>query len=316
MIEKSDPVVSIVVPVHNNATTLEALAAQIDAVCESCCDGQFELILVDDGSDDDSWVTIEGLSSDRIFGLRLSRNFGQNAALKAGFSHCRGQFIVMMDADFDDDPALISSIVERLREGIDICFTVAEKKDSSSVRFTSRLFHRFTNNKNLVLANRTPSTMRGFNNRVLDAILRYGERRPVYGPLITGLGFRQGFIAQTRPRNPDTKSSYNLSKRLRLAIDYLIGYTNIAAGFFLFAGVFASLGSLTYAGIIIVQYLVFDVKLPPGLSLLVLLLLSLFAVLYFGIGIIGLYLQRLLNESLQRPLYFISETVGGGGTPT
>ena len=308
MTDEFEPIVSIVVPVYNNEVTLEELSRRVKAVCEQCCDGRFELIFIDDGSTDKSWEVITALASNNIKGLRLSRNFGQHAAFKAGFVHCKGNYIIIMDADLDDDPALIAPILDRLRGGVEICFTVGESNGRRSGRLTSRIFHKITNNKNPVLADKTPGTMRGFTENVLNAILRYGERRPVYGPLITGLGYRQDFITRPTPENQHSNSSYSFTKRLRLAVDYAVGYTNIASFFFVFASFVAFLGSTVYAAIITVQYFYFGVQLPPGLSLLTLLLLMLFAILYLGIGIIGIYLQRLLNESLARPLYLISET--------
>ena len=309
MLNNKIPILSVIVPVYNNEDTISELASRIDQVCQNCCEGNYELLFIDDGSSDKSWSTISSLQSEKIRGLRFSRNFGQHAALKAGFAHSRGKFLVMMDADLDDDPELIDPILNKLKNGVEICFTIETATKQHSVRLTSKIFHKLTNQKHPVLTNKIPSTMRGFSDKVLNAILKYQERRPVYGPLITGLGFKQGYIERPSLVKRST-SSYSFKKRLRLAVDYLIGYTNIPSVFFIFASFLAFFGSLIYSSIILFQYYFLGEKLPPGLSLIALLLLVLFATLYLGIGIIGIYLQRLLNESLNRPLYLISETTG------
>lgn len=299
---------SIVVPVYNNAVTLGELVERIGETCEKCVDGSYEIILIDDGSTDKSWEFITQLSSSKVKGFRLSRNFGQHSALKAGFAHSRGCHVVMLDADLEDSPEIIQQIHTELIDGADICYTNFVEGESAKLRKSSKLFQKFANHKNKKLLGKNIGTMRGFNRKVLSAILRYGERRPVYGPLITSLGFRQAIVDVEVNDIKGKTSSYTFMKRLKLGIDHMVGYTSIVTTFFMIAGFAAFAGSLCYAGLIILQYLFFDVALPPGLSIIIIGMLLLFSVLYFGVGIIGIYMQRLLEENLQRPLYIVSET--------
>lgn len=304
----SDTELSVIVPVFNNSESLPELIDRINAACLEVCKQDFEIILVDDGSHDDSWGLISSSPFATVRGLKLSRNFGQHAALKAGFAEAQGRYIVMMDADLEERPELISDLMAKLAEGFDVCFTAYPVESKSHGRRTSRIFHRAVR----LLSDRDHSpnimTMRGFNRKVLDAILRHGERRPVYGPLIVGLGFSSTTILVEMPAHKGRQSSYSFLKRLRLALDYLIGYTNLPAVFFLAASGLAFVATAIYTAIILFQYFVSGNQLPPGISLLVVLILLLFSTLFFGIGIIGLYLHRLLEESLGRPLYIVAES--------
>lgn len=298
---------SIIVPVYNNAVTLSELVERICKTCDNCTGGNFEILLIDDGSMDDSWKIIRSFSNQKVRGLRFSRNFGQHSALKAGFAHSRGEHLIMLDADLEDAPELIEQIYEKLLNGADICYTNFVEGAAAKLRQSSKLFQRFANHSNKAVLGKNIGTMRGFNRKVLNAILRFGERRPVYGPLITSLGFEQAIVDVKVDGVKGKTSSYTFSKRLKLAVDHMIGYTSIITVFFMIAGFVAFLGSLGYAGLIVIQYLFFDIALPPGLSVIIIGMLLLFSILYFGVGIIGIYMQRLLEENLQRPLYIISE---------
>lgn len=306
---------SIVVPVYNNASTLPELLDRIIASCERCCTGDFECILVNDGSVDASWTIISAYPDERVRGLSFARNFGQHSALKAAFAAAAGQYVIMMDADLEEQPEVIEAMLPILKCGTDICFTAYSDNYNRNGRVTSRIFHRLSSYLTGTRTSNNMATMRGFNRTVLGAILKYGERRPVYGPLIAGLGFTSETLLVELPNPKGQVSSYTFGKRLRLAGDYLIGYTNIPSAFFMVASALAFLGTLTYSAVITFQYLFLGSQLPPGISLMIVLILLLFSILFLGIAIIGLYLKRLLEETLSRPLYVVAATHRLDGLP-
>jgi dolichol-phosphate mannosyltransferase len=195
-----------------------------------------------------------------------------------------------------------------LRGGTDICFTAYSDDHNHNGRVTSRMFHRLSSYLTGARTSNNTATMRGFNRNVLGAILKYGERRPVYGPLIAGLGFTSETLVVELPSRKGHISSYTFGKRLRLAGDYLIGYTNIPSTFFMAASGLAFLGTLIYSAAITFQYLFMGRQFPPGISLMIVLMLLMFSILFLGIAIVGLYLKRLLEETLSRPLYVVAAT--------
>lgn len=300
---------SVLIPVYNNRSTLQELITRVTQTCEKLCADAYEVILVDDGSVDDSWAIICAFDSPNVTGLKLSRNFGQHAALKASFVQASGRFMIMLDADLEDPPELIQDIYTQLKKDqFDICYTRLVAEKGQKTRWTSRLFQKVSQMLGTHTNIENIGTMRGFNEKVKAAILRYGERRPVYGPLITSLGFTYTFVDLALEGNKGRNSNYGFRKRLQLGIDHLIGYSKVASTFFLIASLASTLGTVTYAGTIIIQYLFFGNAMPPGISLLIVVILILFSILFFGIGIIGIYLQRVLDETLGRPLYVIAET--------
>lgn len=304
---------TVVIPVYNNAATMDQLVRETKAACENVCGQGYEILLVEDGSRDDSWQKICDNSDEHVFGLRLSRNFGQHAALKAGFAHARGDIIIMMDADLEDPPEYVATIYEAIANGsCDICFSRMTTDGVNKNRLTSRMFHRVSQKLDNHFLLSEIGVMRGFTSYVRDAILRYGERRPVYGPLTTSVGFRQGVVDVPLPENKGQQSNYTFAKRARLAIDYVIGYTNIPVHFFMWASVLSFLFSFGYGAIIAIQYLIFGNDLPPGFSLLMVLVLFLFAILFFGIGVMGIYISRILTETLRRPLYLVADATEPG----
>lgn len=299
---------SVVVPVYNNASTLPELLDRIIAACEQCCTGDFECLLVNDGSVDASWAIISSHPDERVRGLNFARNFGQHSALKAGFAAAAGQYVIMMDADLEERPEVIKEMLPILKGGTDVCFTAYSENYNRNGRVTSRMFHRLSSYLTGTRTSNNMATMRGFNRNVLGAILRYGERRPVYGPLIAGLGFTSETLLVELPSRKGQVSSYTFGKRLRLAGDYLIGYTNIPSTFFMAASALAFLATFIYSAVITFQYLFLGSRFPPGISLMIVLMLLLFSILFLGIAIVGLYLKRLLEETLSRPLYVVAET--------
>lgn len=299
---------SVVVPVYNCAHTLDQLVAETRATCSGICPGAYEILLIDDGSRDDSWQRICQNAGPDVVGLRLSRNFGQHAALKAGFAHARGDIIVMMDADLEDPPHFVADIFAEIDTGrAEVCFTRLTTDKPRRRRWTSRLFHMVSQRVDTHHKLSDIGSMRGFSRKVRDAALRYGERRPVFGPMTTSLGFRHAVIDIPLAATKGSQSSYTFAKRARLATDYLISYTNVPAHFFIWASGLSFAGSFGYALVIIAQYLLVGSQLPPGLSLLMVMILFLFALLFFGIGIMGIYVSRILTETLKRPLYLVDE---------
>lgn len=302
------PSLSIVIPVYNNSATMDQLVAETKLACAGVCGDAFEILLVEDGSRDDSWAAIQRNAGETVIGIRLSRNFGQHAALKAGFAHARGDVVIMMDADLEDPPEYVAAVYKEISSGnCDICFSRLTTETGKRNRMTSKIFHRVSQQLDDHFSLADIGVMRGFTRKVRDAILRFEERRPVYGPLTTSVGFKQGVVDVPLMQDKGGQSNYTFSKRARLAIDYLIGYTNIPVYFFLIASVASFVGSFGYGAVIVVQYLIFGSALPPGISLLMVMILFMFSILFFGIGVMGIYISRILTETLNRPLYLVAE---------
>lgn len=303
---------SIVVPVYNNADTLPELTRRVEAVITPL-GYTFELILVDDGSRDESWATIDRLAREHRFvrGLRLSRNFGQHPAIAAGFEAAAGERIVLMDADLEDRPESLPRLLAALDDGaVDIVYTVVARDAARPPRWSSRLFHKFFSMS--VRADVPPNigTLRLFTRKVREAILAYREYNVLYGPLMFFLGFDCAFVEVERDAPPGRVSSYSFMKRLRLAQASLISYTNLPNTLFFGFGLGLFGVILLYIGWIVVDFVLSGPHAPPGVVLLALLVLSSLAINLVAFGVLGTYVYRVYQEVLQRPRYHVRAVAG------
>jgi polyisoprenyl-phosphate glycosyltransferase len=301
--------VSVVVPVYRDGASLAELWERTrDSLGQKFPD--FELILVDDGSPDDSWSQIVGLCAldSRVKGVRLSRNFGQHPAIAAGFDLARGNVIVLMDADLEDRPENIAILVERLGTDLDIVYTIKQgERGGFSNRITSNLFHQVFSritNTNVPLE---IGTLRAFNRKVLAAIQAHKEHNVIFGPLMISIGFSCVYVPVQRDTRTQRASTYSFRRRLRLASQSLMSYTNIAQHVFMATGSVAFGLSVAYSLVILVDYLFVGHRLPPGLTLIALLIILFMGLMLMALGVIGSYVFRVYQEVLARPRYLIAE---------
>jgi glycosyltransferase involved in cell wall biosynthesis len=298
--------VSIVVPVYNNANTLFELCART-AITMETNGTAFELLLVDDGSRDASWDRIQelGRQDSRIRGLRLSRNFGQHPALAAGFHNAVGSIIVILDADLEDRPEDIPRIVNRLTPATHIVYTLKSGYQGNwFTRLTSACYHTVHAKLTKTRIPRRIGTMRAFSNDVLKALLQHGETCILYGPLMHTIGFASDYV-QIERDDQKHNSSYSFRKRLRIAIDSIISYTDWPYRVLLSFGSVTCIIAILYLATILVEYFLRGRVLDPGITLLIGISTLSLGIGSLSAGILGLYLFRVFQEVLSRPRYLI-----------
>lgn len=303
---------SILVPVYNNASSLRELYARtVASLTDAGID--FELILVNDGSRDDSWKVIGELAARdrRVKGLCLSRNFGQHAAISASLEHATGERCVLMDADLQDRPELIPQLLERLSDSQhDIVYTLKDGGEEGLFRrLTSRAFHSFVGSSTGSSTAANIGTFRAFNRNVADALLGYRERAVVYGPLMHTMGYRTAFLPVPRDARIGSKSSYTFAKRLALAFQSIVSYSTLPQKALLWTGGAVCALSVIYLLAIVVQYLLGNEGLAQGLTLLVVLVLFLIGMLMLGLGVLAAYMFLIYREILDRPRYHVQQAI-------
>lgn len=305
----SRPVISVVVPVYNNADTIEELAQRLASTLAAT---NHELIFVNDGSSDSSLNKLRELAgaNKRIRVISFSRNFGQHPAICAGFECACGDQIVLMDADLQDRPEDIPALVVGLRENVDIVYTIKRTNSPGlSTRVTSILYHYLFSRIVRVPVPTNIGTFRAFTRKFRASLLRYRERNILYGPLMFYMGFNAAFIEVEHSARQSGRSSYTFRKRLALAVNSLISYTDIPHRMSLYFGGLLIFGSLIYGFLIGTQYILFGRELPAGLTLILLILVMMLGSLMASLGIIGSYLFRVYQEVLQRPRYLVAEKI-------
>ncbi len=303
--------VSIVVPVYNNAPTLRPLAERLAL---TLADEPYEVIFVDDGSRDDSLGVLRQLAAGdaRVKVVALSRNFGQHPATNAGMLRASGEAVVFMDADLQDRPEDVPLLLSRLRDPdrpVEIVYTVkAERHDALLTRLTSKLFHTAYARLTGMAVPPGVGTFRAFSRKVLEELLRYEERNILYGPLMFSMGFSHDFLVVSHDPRGHGRTSYNFGKRLALAVNAMIRHTDIPYRFFLSLGGATVAGSILYAIFNILQYIVYGRILMSGLAVIIVLLLFFMGAVFVALGLLGIYIFQIFQEALRRPRFHVAET--------
>jgi glycosyltransferase involved in cell wall biosynthesis len=306
-----------VVPVYNNAASLDELVKRLKAVLDAR-KAPYEIVLVDDGSADESWkiITTNARADDRVVGIHLSRNFGQQPATRAGLHRATGDITVLMDADLQDRPEEIPAMLEALTDDVDIVVTTWNPdKTEVRERLSSRIFHRIFSAMVGVQLPRNLGTYRLFTREFRDAVLDYPESTAVYGPLMAQMGFNPSYVEVIRSAPTGRKSSYSFRKRARLAMNTLLTYSDVPYRAVSWSGVALVAASLGYLLLVVGQYLVYGRRVPAGITLVLIVQLLLFGAVLACLGVLGAYLFRIFREVLQRPHYHVAREAGKGLRP-
>lgn len=304
--------ISIIVPVHNEAAGIDAFFAQLLPVLEGL-GTTWEVICVNDGSADATLDLLVELHrrTPAIKVISLSRNFGKDVALSAGFDFACGAAVIPIDADLQDPPELIVPMVAKWREGFDIVFATRKRREGDSwfKRTTARYFYEIFDRITDVPVPHDTGDYRLIDRRVVDVLVRLPERTRFMKGLFAWVGFRQTSVTFDRqPRHAgDTK--WNYWRLWNFALDAITSFSSLPLKIWSYLGVaislFAFLFALFLAGLKIIR----GIDLPGYASLMV-------AVLFFGgvqlisLGIIGEYLARMYSEVKGRPLYLVRDTWG------
>jgi polyisoprenyl-phosphate glycosyltransferase len=308
--EINQPSLSVVIPVFREGAQLSSFLAAVRSSLTQC-NLPYELVLVDDGSPDDTWrvVTAEAKSSQAIRALRLSRNFGKESALCAGLEHARGEAVIVMDADGQHPPSLIPDMVRMWqRSGVDIVEAVKRRRgrESLSSKFGALLFY-FILNKLSGFHFEGASDFKLMNRKAVDAWLRMHERNVFFRGMTVWMGFNTVQIPfEVVPRSAG-QSTWSVLKRLKLALVGITAFSSFPLHLVTLAGMIF-LGLSVLLGIETV-YLKLTGQAVSGFATVILLELIIGSLLMISLGIIGEYLARIYEEVKGRPRYLVKESI-------
>ena len=308
--ETKQSFVSVVIPVFREGVQLSAFLALVrDSLRQ--CNLPYELVLVDDGSPDDTWRVIveETKRSQPIRALRLSRNFGKEAALCAGLEHARGDVTIVMDADGQHPPSLIPDMVRMWQaSGADIVEAVKRKRgrESLSSKLGALLFY-FILNKLSGFHFKGASDFKLMNRKAVDAWLRMHERNVFFRGMTVWMGFTTVQIPfEVVPRSAG-QSTWSVLKRLKLALVGITAFSSFPLHLVTFAGVIFLVLSVLLA--LETLYLKLTGQAVSGFATVILLELIIGSLLMISLGIIGEYLARIYEEVKGRPRYLVRESI-------
>jgi dolichol-phosphate mannosyltransferase len=312
-VRPDQPMASAIVPCLDEEDNLEAFYAALVPVFEAQFGDRWEIVFVDDGSQDRTPQLIAEMHArdERVRGVRLSRNFGSHVAIAAGLDHASGDVAVVLAADLQDPPQVIPDFVERWREGADIVWGARETRDDPFMRrLFARLFY------GLVVRTALPSIPRTgtgsfclIDRAVIEAFQQFQERYRLTFGIISWSGFTQEQVPYERAARHAGRSKWSLGQLVKTAIDTLVSFSYVPQRLISYLGLVVSLLSFAFGIYIVIDYLAAGTELRGWPSLMA-------AILFLGgaqlitLGVLGEYLWRTSEESKRRPLYLVREGIG------
>ena len=307
---------SIVVPCFNEEACLDALHQRLGAAAKEAVGDDYELVLVNDGSRDGSWPAMRRMAADdaHIVAVNLSRNHGHQLALTAGLDLCRGETILIIDADLQDPPELLPAMLAAMRESdADVIYGVRRSRagETAFKRATAHGFYRLLSRATEVDIPVDAGDFRLMSRRALDALLAMPEQARFIRGMVAWIGFKQLPFAYDRAERFAGATKYPLKKMMRFALDALTGFSSAPLKLASHAGMWLSFGSVLLIIYIAIAWI--SGRNIQGWTSLMLVVVILGAIQMFVLALMGEYIGRLYNEAKRRPLYIVQEVAGGDG---
>src|SRR5690242_540438 len=306
---------SIVVPCFNEEACLGELHQRLSAAARSAVVDDYEIVLVNDGSRDDSWAIMLGLAQrdPRLVAVNLSRNHGHQLALTAGLDLSSGDKILIIDADLQDPPELLPEMLQTMEtEHADVVYGVRKSRrgDTAFKRATAHGFYRLLSRATEVEIPVDTGDFRLMSRRALDALLAMPEQARFIRGMVAWIGFKQVPLVYDRQERFAGETKYPLRKMVRFALDALTGFSSAPLKLASHAGLWLSFGSVLL--VIYIAYAWAAGRNIPGWTSLMLIVVVLGAIQMFVLALLGEYIGRLYNEAKGRPLYIVQEVTGDG----
>ncbi len=303
------PKISVILPVHNEAPNLLELSERLTRTLEGLVGGDWEAVMVDDGSSDESWEIMRSIRAkdERFKLLRLSRNFGQYAAAMAGMAVSRGDCVVIMDADLQEPPEEIPKLYEKFLEGYDVVYGIREARaDNLMRRFFTWMYWSIVAILSGVSMPRNQGMLRLASRRANDVLSGLGDTARFLDGAFAWVGFAQTTVRVAQQHRIRGRSSYTLRKMLRIVLNVLTTYSSAPLRLASILGVLFIVPAIGLAVYYIVLRIIYP-DVPPGFTAIVSLILLTGGLQMLLIGIIGEYIATIFSEVKARPNYIIME---------
>ena len=302
---------SVVVPIYNDQEVIAELLRRLTAVLESIV-SEYEIILVDDGSRDNSWAVMNEARKayQHLRIARLSRNFGQQNAIAAGLSLTTKDLIVLMDSDLQDRPEDIPVLIDALLADPEASMAIAqweERKDSRLKIAVSRLFQRVSNRITDIHTMPRLGIFRVMKKSVVEELRRFPEKTATAVSLLYFIGSKYVAVPLKRDARFAGKSGYNLGKMLNLTFARIFSFSMFPIRMVTYLGALLCVGSMIGAVALIIYKLMGNVL--TGWTSMMVLMLFLFGLNFAFLGILGEYIGRIFLETKQRPNYIIEQVL-------
>ena len=305
--------ISILVPAYNEEASLPLLYIELSKVIDNSPEYEWEILIVNDGSKDNTLSVIKELRSkdDRVCYVDLSRNFGKERAMLAGFDYATGDCVIIMDADLQDPPHIIPQLLQYWEEGYDDVYARRDFRGKEPFwrRKLSLAYYKFLQVSSNMDVLPNVGDFRLLDRKCIEALKRLREAERYTKGLFCWIGYKKKEVLFNRADRCAGKTSFNFLKLLNLAIDGLTSFTTAPLRISAVLGIFISIVAFLYMCYILVKTLIYGDPVQ-GFPTLMVVILFLGGIQMFSLGIIGEYLGRIFNETKNRPVYIAREYNG------
>lgn len=304
------PFISIVSPVYRAEKILPELVKRIKQSLEKITDA-YEIILVDDGGPDNSWGVIEDLSKiyPEIVGIKLSRNFGQHYAITAGLDHAKGEWVVVMDCDLQDQPEEIMRLYTKAKEGYDIVLASRHsRKDSFFKKLISKLFYRTLGYLTGSQQDETVANFGIYHKKAIENIVTMRESIRFFPTMVKWVGFKSTTIKVDHASRGEGKSNYNIKRLMNLALDIMLAFSDKPIRLVVKAGLAITLVAVVFSMITFFRWLNGSI-VELGYTSLIISIWLLSGIILCTLGVIGLYVGKIFEGVKNRPIYIIDKFI-------
>jgi glycosyltransferase involved in cell wall biosynthesis len=300
---------SVVAPAYNEVAALPTFIARLVATLEEIGE-EWEAIIVDDGSRDDTWGAIQRAAADdeSVRGIRLSRNFGHQLALTAGMSVARGDQVITLDSDLQHPPEVIPALLAAAARGFDVVYAVRSSQDAAGFwkRITARVFYKLLNRLSSLELPEGAADYRLMSRRVVDVLLEMPERHRFLRGLVRWAGYEQSFIEYHRSPREAGETKYTPRRMLLFAWDAVVSFSSFPLRIASVLGVCVSVLGWLYL-IYVLATKIFSDRAVPGWTSVTAAVLVLGGAQLVFLGILGQYIGRMYDDVKQRPLFLIAD---------
>lgn len=310
--KKTNPHISVAIPVYQAEGIIDELIDRLKKNLSPISEN-FEIILVDDGSQDGSWKKIEEncQKESRIHGIKLSRNFGQHCAISAGIDHACGEWVIVMDCDLQDRPEEIINLYSEAQKGYDIVLASRfERQDSSVKRLFSKLFYRVLSFLSGTKYDSSVANFGIYHRGIISSLLKMQESIRYFPAMINWVGFSKSTIPVKHSERHSGDSTYSFKKQMRLAINIILAYSDKPLRLIIGMGIFFSFLAFIMGGVIIYRYLNSQISVL-GYASLITSICFFSGIIVSVLGIIGLYVGKIFDGIKNRPTYLIKDQLNG-----
>jgi dolichol-phosphate mannosyltransferase len=301
---------SIVIPVFNESELIKELVKRVKSNTESITT-DYEILLVDDGSNDSTWSEIlrEANLEKRIRGLKFSRNFGHHYAITAGLHQSSGKWVVVMDGDLQDRPEVIPQLFKKATEGFDVVFVSRQNRpEKLYYRLAQKVFYWLLRNLSGIDFDSRQANFSIINRKVVEAFKSFPENARFYGSTIKWLGFKRTQIFADHGQRFSGRPSYTLKKRIKLATDIILAFSERPLKFAIGLGTLMSLLSFIFIFWILYRVIFLEYIISTLVSLVTVMFFST-GIILIVIGITGIYIGEIFRQVKNRPLYIIEDKI-------